>query len=172
MDRKDAERLDKVGRLLFETAMLDNGYHIEDPTVYADHVFEIMTKMTGLPHAPVMPDDLIFDFDSYAQKEIEEERAALEREKKEKRKKLKDEKKKLKAKKAKKAAQEEDEAAEEAAADEPVEEFDEKKPQDEQAELFQVLDESELMKAEEAHFKELFVEDEDDKHDRLLKERY
>jgi ABC-type transport system involved in cytochrome bd biosynthesis fused ATPase/permease subunit len=44
---KDMEKLKIMGILMFETALLDNGYLISDSAVYADHVFEVLTKMTG-----------------------------------------------------------------------------------------------------------------------------
>eukprot|EP00770_Monocercomonoides_exilis_P012699 MONOS_12642.1-p1 / transcript=MONOS_12642.1 / gene=MONOS_12642 / organism=Monocercomonoides_exilis_PA203 / gene_product=heat shock protein Hsp90, cytosolic protein / transcript_product=heat shock protein Hsp90, cytosolic protein / location=Mono_scaffold00713:17573-20123(-) / protein_length=833 / sequence_SO=supercontig / SO=protein_coding / is_pseudo=false len=159
-DKRDQEKLEKLGRMMFETAMLDNGYHIEDATVYADHVFEIMTKMTGLPHAPVMPDDFMFDFEKMRQQEEEEELAALRAEKAEKRRKLREEKRRL----AREAGLSEDSIDES--------EFAEDKPLDEQEELFQELEKGVgPTKADEEYFKELHVEDIDDKRDRELAER-
>jgi hypothetical protein len=221
-DKADHDKLEKLGRMMFETAMIDNGYAIEDPTVYADHVFEIMTKMTGLPHAPVLPDDILFDFDRAAEQEAEEERAALREEKKEKRKKAREEKRRLarlKRERAEEGLEDEDETAEpeereeeetprrrrrrEREEEENIEaeqvdveeepkeegeeqtseggesqeggeedEFPEDVPMDEQEELFNVLDEGAgPQKSNPAYFKELFVEDVDDKRDRLLAER-
>ncbi|KAK2954708.1 putative Heat shock protein 90-5, chloroplastic [Blattamonas nauphoetae] len=75
--KKDRTKLEKIGQMLFETAMLDGGYPIHDTTLYADHVFEVMTTMTGLPHAPVMPDDVMFDFAEFAKREEQEEQEAI-----------------------------------------------------------------------------------------------
>jgi heat shock protein beta len=61
-DSKDMEKLRIMGILMFETSLLDGGYIIQDSALYADHVFEVLTKMTGLPHAPVLPGLLFFFF--------------------------------------------------------------------------------------------------------------
>lgn len=83
-DSKDMEKLKIMGVLMYETALLDNGYLISDSALYADHVFEVLTKMTGLPHAPVLPDDFAVDFQKAALKEEEEEAAAVAKAKEEK----------------------------------------------------------------------------------------
>jgi heat shock protein beta len=54
-DSKDMEKLRIMGILMYETSLLDGGYIVYDSALYADHVFEVLTKMTGLPHAPVLP---------------------------------------------------------------------------------------------------------------------
>jgi hypothetical protein len=62
--------------MMIETTSIVNRYHIEDPTVNANHVLEIMTKMTGLSHVLLMMRELLFDFGSYVETEVEEERTA------------------------------------------------------------------------------------------------
>lgn len=151
--KEDMNKLEKLGRMMFETAMIDNGYHIEDPTVYADHVFEILTKMTGLPRAPVTPDDMQFDFAEKAREEEEEERMAWAEEKRIKREKLREQKRQL--------ARESGEEVE----------FNESAPLDETEELIDLLNQTGSTKANEEYFKELKVEDPDEKRERLLKER-
>ena len=46
--------------MLYDTAVLDGGYTIGDTNEYSERVFDVLTKMTGLPDAPIWGDaDLI-----------------------------------------------------------------------------------------------------------------
>jgi heat shock protein beta len=60
-DREDAEeelltnrkKLETMSRLLYDTAIFESGYIIGDSNEYAQRVFDVVTRMTGLPNAPV-----------------------------------------------------------------------------------------------------------------------
>jgi hypothetical protein len=50
----------------------------EDVVLFGNRLFEVMTNNTGLPYAPVMPDEVINNFEIYRElEEIEEEEIKL-----------------------------------------------------------------------------------------------
>lgn len=88
--KTELKKLELIVNTLFETSMLNSGYDISNKYSYTNGIFEIIKTMTGLPHAPVLPEDLTQDFDEYLKAEVEEEEKIKKEEKLEKQRKMKE----------------------------------------------------------------------------------
>jgi HSP90 family molecular chaperone len=50
---ENKQKLETMAWLLYDTAIFESGYIIGDSNEYAERVFDVLTRMTGLPNAPV-----------------------------------------------------------------------------------------------------------------------
>ncbi|KAH7830474.1 putative endoplasmin [Monocercomonoides exilis] len=51
------KKLETMALLLYDTAVFESGYIIGDSNAYAANVYDVLTRMTGLPNAPVKSDE-------------------------------------------------------------------------------------------------------------------
>ncbi|KAH7826183.1 putative heat shock protein 90 [Monocercomonoides exilis] len=80
----DMKKMEMMLMTMYETAAMNAGYGVGKKIAYSDRLFEVLSSMAGLPHAPVLPEDVDEDFEEWLEKEVEEEKE-VKRKKKEER---------------------------------------------------------------------------------------
>jgi heat shock protein beta len=85
--RTSKQKLETIALLLYDTAIFESGYIIGDTNEYAERVFDVLTRMTGLPDAPVLEnEDLVGELlREEAEAEFAEQEAKAQEEEKKKR---------------------------------------------------------------------------------------
>jgi HSP90 family molecular chaperone len=110
------QKLEAIVLLLHDTAIFESGFVITDTNEYAERVFDVLTRMTGLPDAPVVEDeeDLLVEV---MKEEEEAERQLMEQERdqaeKKKKKKAEEDAAAFQEEKAESEAEEKNEADDE-----------------------------------------------------------
>ncbi|KAK2946926.1 putative Heat shock protein HSP 90-alpha [Blattamonas nauphoetae] len=163
---RDWFKLEMIAHALCDAAMMNAGYDILNRYDYATRLYIILDTMTGLPHAPIFPDECELDFDYWMEKEMEEEREAKIELKEEK-------KRKFEEKALKKVMKEKGKS--EAAIQKELEEIrrkhEEKKAKRREEKQKRLEAAEKKKREEEAKMADEAEEDIDDRTERLMKER-